>query len=183
MDIKSTHLISFLWGFAEATFFFIVPDVWLSLIALDRKKEAFINVVYATIGALLGGVVLYVSAHYFLSEILYFLNCIPAVSDPMIYDVKEAIAEKGFLISLFSGMVSGIPYKIFATWAPSQSVDLLLFLIASVLARSVRFLAVIGMTCIILNILVKRMRLKYLINTHLVCWIIFYVYYFYLMGI
>jgi len=44
------NLVALSWGFAEATFFFIVPDVFLSRIALDRIRTAWAASVWATLG-------------------------------------------------------------------------------------------------------------------------------------
>ena len=48
-----------LWGFAEATLFFLVPDVLLSAIALRRGRLAGVACLVALLGALPGGALLY----------------------------------------------------------------------------------------------------------------------------
>jgi len=48
-------LAAFLWGLAEATCFFIVPDVLLSFIALRRLRTALLCCGLALAGALLAG--------------------------------------------------------------------------------------------------------------------------------
>ncbi len=53
MGVKLTSLI---WGFAEATFFFIVPDVLLTLIALKNWRLATRACLWSLGGALIGGV-------------------------------------------------------------------------------------------------------------------------------
>jgi membrane protein YqaA with SNARE-associated domain len=45
-----------LWGFAEATLFFIVPDVLLSIIAVRRgRRPAWIAMAWTIAGAIAGG--------------------------------------------------------------------------------------------------------------------------------
>ena len=39
------------WGFAEATLFFIVPDVLLSWIALHAPRKALVACLWAVVGA------------------------------------------------------------------------------------------------------------------------------------
>lgn len=39
---SSVALIATLWGFVEATFFFVMPDVYLSWLALDRPRLALL---------------------------------------------------------------------------------------------------------------------------------------------
>lgn len=56
---SSIFLISFLWGFSEAIWFFIIPDVFLTFIALFSLKRALIGMGWAIFGAMLGGALLY----------------------------------------------------------------------------------------------------------------------------
>lgn len=49
---------AFAWGLAEATFFFIVPDVFTTRLALQDFKRALISCIFTLAGALLGGVTL-----------------------------------------------------------------------------------------------------------------------------
>ena len=47
-------------GIAEATVFFIVPDVWISFVALRRGWQAgALAAFFACIGALIGGAIMY----------------------------------------------------------------------------------------------------------------------------
>src|SRR4051812_20323932 len=47
------------WGFAEATFFFVVPDVWIGLLTLFSWRAGLRAVYSAVMGALTGGAVMY----------------------------------------------------------------------------------------------------------------------------
>src|SRR5690606_1189122 len=51
--------VSLLWGFAEATVFFVVPDVWISRLALSSWPAALRACGFALVGALAGGALLY----------------------------------------------------------------------------------------------------------------------------
>ena len=55
MRIGRANAIASLWGFAEATVFFIVPDVLLSWLALRSPKSGLIACLFALLGALIGG--------------------------------------------------------------------------------------------------------------------------------
>ena len=52
-------LISGLWGFAEAAFFFIIPDVFLSLAAVLKWPRTWKHVLSAVVGATVGGTLLF----------------------------------------------------------------------------------------------------------------------------
>jgi len=61
------HLAAFLWGFAEATLFFIVPDVLLTLLAVRFGwRRAIMPLLFCLSGAVVGGAVFFgASAHSF----------------------------------------------------------------------------------------------------------------------
>lgn len=86
MAIK-IRLISFIWGFFEATFFFLVPDIWLSRIVIKSPKEAYINVAITTAGALAGGIIMYYMGTTMFEALFPFLDNVPAISKTMINDV------------------------------------------------------------------------------------------------
>ncbi len=52
-------LIGFLWGFAEATLFFIVPDIFFTYLVLFDLRLADWSCFFALIGGLMGGGVMY----------------------------------------------------------------------------------------------------------------------------
>ena len=41
--MMTKYIIAFAWGFAEATVFFIVPDVWLTIIFRKRNDNNIEN--------------------------------------------------------------------------------------------------------------------------------------------
>jgi hypothetical protein len=51
--------LAFLWGFAEGTLFFILPDVPLSLTAMFRPRRALLHVAAIVAGAVLAGAVMF----------------------------------------------------------------------------------------------------------------------------
>lgn len=55
----SAFLVAFLWGFSEAVWFFIIPDIFLTLIALFSLKRALLGMGWTILGAMLGGGLLY----------------------------------------------------------------------------------------------------------------------------
>src|ERR671924_1134791 len=51
--------LAFVWGFAEGTLFFILPDVPLSLAAMFRPRRALIHLAMILAGALLAGAIMF----------------------------------------------------------------------------------------------------------------------------
>lgn len=138
------HGIAGVWGFAEATFFFVVPDVWTSWIGLRRPKRAVGTTFSALGGALAGGTVTYCwGRRVAADDSRRALANVPAVTDAMISDVEQELAGSG-PSSLLRGPARGVPYKLYARAAGLQRTSLPVFLAWSVPGRMIRFLAVTG---------------------------------------
>ncbi|MBS1210219.1 MAG: hypothetical protein H6R19_2617 [Proteobacteria bacterium] len=135
-----------LWGLAEATVFFIVPDVLLSGVALRCPwSQVWRLCSWSLLGALLGGYVMFRWGAADALAAVAVLQQIPAIDAAMCDAVAQQLREQG-LPALFIGPLSGVPYKIYAVQAGGQQLSLLLFLGLSVPARLLRFLAVAGAT-------------------------------------
>lgn len=135
-------IIAGLWGFAEATLFFIVPDVWLSLIAVRRGlTPALIACGFAVAGALLGGAILYAWGVTDPGSAREALDWIPAIDKGLIKDVRRSLSRDG-VGALFVGPLTGVPYKIYAVEASAAGISMLAFLSVSIPARLLRFAAV-----------------------------------------
>lgn len=178
MAIK-TRLISFIWGFSEATFFFFVPDIWLSRIVLEDKKEACINIAFTTLGALFGGSIIYFLASSHFENIRIFLDFIPGISNNMVEQTGSQIKELGLWEALLTGIASGIPYKIYASWSGYLSLSFIMFFMASAFIRTLRFIAVTGLAYITSAVLKDRMDMGKMFLLHAACWLVFYIFYFY----
>ncbi|MCC3270983.1 hypothetical protein MUG94_01655 [Arthrobacter gengyunqii] len=136
------HGIAGVWGFAEATFFFVVPDVWTSWVGLRRPKRALGTTVSALGGAIAGGALTYWWGRKVASNTSRkALVKVPAVTDAMISEVEQEIAESG-AASLLRGPTRGVPYKLYARAAGLQRTSLGTFLAWSVPGRMIRFLLV-----------------------------------------
>ena len=169
------------WGFAEATLFFVVPDVLLSWIALNHPRKAWIACGWAVGGTLVGGTVMYTWGAVDVDSALAALEHVPAVSPAMCDAVGEQIHHQG-ISAIFLGPISGRPYKIYAVQAGAGRISLALFLLASVPARLIRFAFVTGLTILVLRLFpgvplfIRRM-------VHIVLWAMFYGWYFWRFGV
>src|SRR4029079_3151630 len=72
--------VAFAWGIAEASFFFIVPDLLLTLIACRAFKPALKATLAALSGALVGGVAMYAFGMRAPDEARAFLDYVPAIN-------------------------------------------------------------------------------------------------------
>ncbi|MGD9690014.1 MAG: hypothetical protein AB7K52_10215 [Phycisphaerales bacterium] len=144
-----------LWGFAEATLFFIVPDVLLTCVAISRPRRALLLALVATLGAIFGGAVVYTAARSDPAYTHAAIALVPAVSEERIAGMCESLGRDG-LSTAFVASVTGAPYKILAMGAAWQAIDPWVFLLVSVPARLARFLASVGLAAAIRHVLMRR---------------------------
>lgn len=171
-------IIIFIWGLSEATWFFIIPDVILSLYALRTKKFKYIlyaNIV-AVSGAMLGGIIIFMWSSFNSDCVETIMLDIPAVHEYMIEHVRNTMAENTFT-ALITGPLFGVPYKLFAAAAPEYT-GILLFLVFTIPARLLRFLAVSATAYVLSHYIFKTLSMNVKIIIWSVVWIIVYVIYF-----
>lgn len=167
------------WGVAEATVFFIVPDVWLTRVAVKHGLAlAMKNCGFALIGALLGGTLLWACARYnAASGLATFFDYLPGISPTMIEQAWSTLAEEGLGV-MFRGAFSGIPYKLYALQAGTMGVSLLAFLSVSAVARLSRFIATSLVAWFLAKLLQRWLKLNAILWVHALAWLAFYAFYF-----
>jgi membrane protein YqaA with SNARE-associated domain len=168
------------WGFAEATVFFIVPDVLLTRLALRDLRLALLAAAYAVGGALAGGALLWWAAgHGYAPQLLTAFAYLPGISPRLVHETGAAIGADG-LKALFVGGFVGEPYKLLATHAGAQRIALAPFLAVSLAARLSRFVVTIlvawaaGRALTALSLRAKQWL-------HAMAWLAFYAWYFTIM--
>jgi membrane protein YqaA with SNARE-associated domain len=135
-------IIGFLWGFAEATVFFIVPDVYLGFIALFNWRRGLSVMIATLLGAILGGLVMYMLAMNNPNGVNRVLIQVPLIDAALVSEVADDMRNNG-LITLLSGPLTGTPYKIYAAQAGEQSLSLPYLLLMTIPARLERFFPVV----------------------------------------
>lgn len=173
-------VLAFAWGLAEATVFFIVPDVLLTRVALSDFRRALLASLWAVAGALIGGTILWFAAHHGATQfLLNAFDWIPGISRDLIIRAAQSLDTHG-LTALVTGALSGQPYKLYAVHAGAQNIPLGTFLALSALARFARFLLSATVVALFSRALSQftaesRQRL------HAYGWFTFYTAYFLLM--
>ena len=115
------HGVAFTWGFAEATVFFMVPDAWTSAVGLRRPARAQALTLTATMGAALGGAVVYRwAAGTDPGRSAALAARIPAISPAMVAKVDAQMRDRGFR-AMMIGPFTGTPYKLYARSAGAQT--------------------------------------------------------------
>lgn len=180
--LRGPQSVAALWGFAEATFFFLVPDIYLTRQAIRGLVPALRATLAALAGAAVGGLVMYVLAQAGFAAMCRFLDFIPAISPAMVAAAGKDVAAMGFLKAAVTGALTGVPYKIYAVWAGHLNVPVLWFVTASLLARAARFVSVVFLSWGLAHILSRRLSRSQLYIVHAVLWVIFYIGYFVVFG-
>ncbi len=151
-DSKWGAVALFLLAFTEASFFPIPPDVLLIALCLGLRSKALKFALICSIGSALGAVFGY-SIGYFLwwntvgefSAIAnFFIDIIPGFSSELFYDIKQKYDEWNFWIIFVSGFTP-IPFKVFTVSAGAFNINFNLFLLASIISRSARFILIGGL--------------------------------------
>ncbi len=180
MSIERGNWIASAWGFAEATLFFLVPDVFVSWLGLEHPKRAFVACGFALAGALVGGTAMYAWGHADVESARSALEAVPGIRPDMITDVRSDLREFGTL-ALFTGPPRGVPYKIYAVEWGARGGSLTDFLLFSIPARVLRFLLAAAIATLVRRSLLARLSLRACRAVHVALWLFFYVWYFYIM--
>jgi membrane protein YqaA with SNARE-associated domain len=163
------------WGYAEATRFWLIPDILLVWISLNRPSSIVASVVAATVGATLGGV----HMHRHAAEERARLTQIPGVSDALLVDAHERFASRGWG-AVVRAPIDGIPYKVYATESGVAGAPLAELIVWTPVARAWRFLLTAlaaGLIGVVFSRSVGRKEGGWLVAT-LGFWVVVYVRYF-----
>jgi membrane protein YqaA with SNARE-associated domain len=180
---RAARLAAFAWGLAEATIFFIVPDVLLSLLGCRSLRPATGATLSALAGAIAGGVLMYGLGAAQPQTMRAFLDQVPAISSSLIESVASQIDERG-LSAVMTGPLKGIPYKIYAVEWGARRGSIWSFLLISIPARYTRFflsaVAARGIAHLIRRWTGQRVSIEMAILASV--WIGFYSFYFSRFG-
>ncbi len=181
MSIGRANALASLWGFAEATVFFIVPDVQLSWLALRSPKRGLIACLFALLGALIGGSAMWMWGRFDPDAARAIFESLPAISGATIASVRQQFANSG-IAALILGPLLGTPYKIYAVEAADLGHGLAIFLAVSIPARLTRFVLVTIVAGAVSRALRRRVSLRTVQSIHVACWAVFYSWFFAVMA-
>ena len=169
--------IAILWSFAEATLFFIVPDVFLTYLVIFNVKAAYWSCLLSLIGAMIGGACMYLWGAKNYSLAARTIATLPGISNKLIVKEKENLLRTK-LWAILLGPLKGIPYKIYAILAPSSGISILQFLGVSIPARLPRFILSVVVTDLVFHNFLMNLTLGLKIAILTAFWLIFYIAYF-----
>lgn len=130
----------FLVSFSESSFFLIPPDVVLLAILVTAPQRYLYYASLTTIASVLGGIFGYFIGFFFFETIGQWLIDLYYLEEQMVY-VGELYSNNAFW-AIFISAFTPIPYKVFTISAGFFRLDLIIFIIASILGRGLRFFMV-----------------------------------------
>jgi hypothetical protein len=133
--------LAFAWGLSEATFFFIVPDVVISFVALEYGyKKSLLAVAANVAGAILGGALIYAWGKADIVGARAFFDLLPAIAPSTIERASMEMAKPGIGLAMLKGSLTGVPFKLYASEAGAIGTQLGLFLALTPFVRLPRFI-------------------------------------------
>lgn len=137
-DTKWGTLALFILAFSESSFFPIPPDVLLLALCFGAAKKSFKFAFICTMGSVTGAAVGYGIGLGLWESVLHDWF-IPAVFSQESFDNVCAIYDEWNFWAIFTAGFTPIPYKIFTIAAGVCNINFPIFILASVIARGMRF--------------------------------------------
>lgn len=142
----------FILAFTESVFFPVPPDVLLIALALGKPAKAFRFAIICSAGSIAGALVGYALGYYawisadgsFTSFAQFFFNNIPGFTELVYFRIKDLFDQWNFWV-IFTAGFTPIPYKVFTITSGVFQMNLFMFILASTISRSARFLLVAGL--------------------------------------
>lgn len=175
--VSCLFVLAFVWGILEATVFFIIPDAIVTFIGLRGYKAGLYAALWALVGALIGGVVMYYLGVSKFDWVYDVVAHVPAIRPEMMGVVRQSLADDG-LVAMILGPTKGIPYKIYAIYAAQVGIGFGAFLLASIPARFIRFFLTAMLTAFLSQTVFRRLSMKIKVVIWIVVWIVVYTIYF-----
>ena len=138
----------FVLALAESSFFPVPPDVLLIALVLGKRETWLRLAILCSIASVIGGLAGYAIGHFlwysgdsFSSIAMFFYNNIPGFTIESFNTVSKLYDVYSFWI-VFTAGFTPIPYKIITITAGVANINVSIFIVASVISRSLRFFLV-----------------------------------------
>jgi membrane protein YqaA with SNARE-associated domain len=139
MHAQKKHATKFLFfhSFAESSFFPIPPDITLLIMSFANRAKSWWYAFICSVASVLGGL-----AGYLIGVLLYDSIgklIINGLGLQQAFDVVGVYYSTNVFIYVLLAAFTPIPYKVFTIAAGFWRVDIIPFLLASIIGRSARF--------------------------------------------
>ncbi len=132
--------IAGVWGMAEAVLWFVVPDVFLTWVAMRRGVRPALGLsLVAVVGAIGGGLLVYGWGATMPETGAAAMAALPGIDETMVEEVTREVAAAGN-VALLSGPRHAQPYKLYALAAGDLGTSAVTLALWTVPGRAFRFL-------------------------------------------
>jgi hypothetical protein len=172
-------LVGFVWGLAESTVFFIVPDVGVAFIAAMSPRNWWKAALASIVGTLVGAVFLFLAVHFWLgAHASDLLLRVPGIDAASLALATARVSDHG-AGALLPAAFQGIPYKVYATQLTLAGVSLPVLLLWTIPSRALRLLPVAAAAGVGGRILQGSLRRHFglWVGAYLLFWVGFYAWY------
>jgi membrane protein YqaA with SNARE-associated domain len=167
-----------LWAVAEATVFFIVPDVLLTAAAIKfGLRRALLLSLLAAGAASLAGLAMWTWGARDAEGARHVMLMVPAIGPDLLQRAQSGVAQQWFL-HLVTGAMTGVPYKLYAVEAGAIAINPWLFVPASFAARFLRFFLTVAAMAAAKEVLSMMNRARWAYAAWAVAWLLVYGTYF-----
>ncbi len=176
---RYSWLLGLIWGLAESTVFFVVPDVGVAFVGLVSPRDGLKAAVAAMVGAVVGGTILFPAIHLWLGpHAREYLLFIPGIHPSTMALASARISDQGpsaLLIAAFQG----IPYKVYATELILAGISLPVLLFWTIPSRALRLLPVAASAGLGGRIFARSIERHFglWVGAYALFWTAFYVWY------
>lgn len=163
-----------MWSAAEATLFFIVPDVIISWVAIRKGLRAgVIAAVLAAVGAMIGGAAAYVWGAVEPARSRMIVAGLPAISEDMMTKAEVDMSHD-WLAAALKGPLTSTPYKVYAVLAHDAGAGPVGWAAAALPIRLPRFLLVAIAFALIGGLMEGRVSPRHRLGLFTLGWVMFY---------
>ena len=149
-DSRWGALALFLFAFAESSFFPIPPDVLLIALCLGAVARSFRFAVICTAGSILGAMVGYAIGYFvwqnaageYTALANFFFNHVFSVEA---FEKVGALYDQYNFWIVFTAGFTPLPYKIFTITGGLFHINFVMFIVASIISRGLRFFLIGGL--------------------------------------
>jgi membrane protein YqaA with SNARE-associated domain len=127
----------FLLAFSESSFFPIPPDVLIIALAISLPKRGFYYAFVSSVGSVLGGAFGYLIGLYFMEAVGYNIISFYGLTDSFLH-IQQLYRQYDAIAVGIAGFTP-IPYKVFTIAAGAFEINFWVFILASLVSRSLRF--------------------------------------------
>ena len=141
IDSRGAIAVAAVWGAAEASFFFIVPDAWIGLVALLAPRRAPAAVAAAVAGAIAGALALFLAGARSGDTVDRAFLRLPGIRVRDVQEVRHAVSSRGYRAFL-DAPLRALPVKLYVREAQRAGRPLAPVLAATALNRLARLVPV-----------------------------------------